>query len=216
VFFHGGGWTTGDKSQYRFVAEALLSRGYVVVVPSYRLYPTARFPGFVADAAKAVAWSHRHASEYGADASQLFVMGHSAGAHIAAMVSFDERYLAAEGGEAAWVRGFIGLAGPYDFLPLTDEYLKDVFGPVDKYPDSQPINFVDGREPPALLLHGLSDGTVWPRNSQRLAAKIRAQGGKVTEHYYEGMGHGGVLGALSIYLRSRRPVLDDIAAFVNF
>ena len=215
VFFHGGGWTTGDKSQYRFVAEGLLSRGYVVVVPAYRLYPQARFPGFVEDAAQAVAWSHAHASEYGADPAKLFVMGHSAGAHIAAMVSFDERFLAAQGGEGSWIRGFVGLAGPYDFLPLTDEYLKDVFGPVEKYPDSQPINFVDGSEPPALLLHGKDDATVWPRNSERLAAKIRARDGKVTEHYYEDMGHGGILGALSIYLRSRRSVLDDVAAFVE-
>lgn len=215
VFFHGGGWTTGDKSQYRFVAEALLSRGYVVVVPTYRLYPSARFAGFLADASRAVAWAHVHASQYGADAAQLFVMGHSAGAHIAAMVSFDERFLAAQGGQTSWIRGFIGLAGPYDFLPLTDEYLKDVFGPAEKYPDSQPINFVDGKEPPALLLHGLGDSTVWPRNSERLSAKIRAHGGNVTEHYYEGMTHGGILGALSIYLRSRRTVLDDIAAFVE-
>jgi acetyl esterase/lipase len=214
VFFHGGGWTTGGKAQYQFVAEALLSRGYVVVVPEYRLYPATHFPGFIEDAAQAVAWAHRHASEHGAEPSQLFVMGHSAGAHIGAMVSFDERFLAAAGGKTSWIRGFIGLAGPYDFLPLTDPELEKVFAPAEKLPESQPINFVDGTEPPALLLHGSSDDTVWPRNSEHLAAKIRAQGGQATERYYENMSHAGILGALSVYLRSRRTVLEDVATFV--
>jgi len=215
VFFHGGGWVTGGKAQYQFVAEALLSRGYVVVVPEYRLYPAAKFPGFVEDAAEAVAWAHRHAREHGADESRVFIMGHSAGAHIAAMVAFDERFLAALEGDKTWVRGFIGLSGPYDFLPLTDPVLEDVFAPAEEYPDSQPINFVDGNEPPAVLLHGLNDTIVWARNSERLAAKIRAKDGQVTERYYDGMSHGGTLGALSIYLRSRRTVLDDVVAFVE-
>src|SRR5688572_13287832 len=99
VFFHGGGWMTGGKAQYLFVAEALLSRGYVVVVPEYRLYPAAKFPGFVEDAADAVAWAHRHAREQGANESRVFVMGHSAGAHIGAMVTFDERFLSAVEGD---------------------------------------------------------------------------------------------------------------------
>lgn len=215
VFFYGGGWTTGGKSQYRFVAEALLSRGCIVVVPDYRLFPVTHFPGFVEDAAQAVAWTHAHARDYGADPSKLFVMGHSAGAHIAAMVSFDERFLAASGGERSWIQGFIGLAGPYDFLPLTDPELQEIFAPAASYPASQPINFVDGNEPPALLLHGLADTTVRPRNSQHLAAKIREQGGKVAERYYDDMSHSGILGAVSVYLRSRRTVLDDIADFVD-
>jgi len=215
VFFHGGGWTTGGKSQYRFVAEALMSRGFIVVVPEYRLFPVTHFPGFIDDAARAVAWTHAHARDYGADPSQLFVMGHSAGAHIGAMVSFDERFLAAAGGETSWIQGFIGLAGPYDFLPLTDPELQEIFAPADTYPASQPINFVDGNEPPALLLHGLADTTVWPRNSQHLAAKIREHGGKVAERYYDDMSHSGILGAFSVYFRSRRTVLDDVADFVG-
>jgi acetyl esterase/lipase len=215
VFFHGGGWTTGGKAQYQFVAEALLSQGYVVVVPEYRLYPAAKFPGFVEDAAEAVAWAHRHAIEQGADAARVFVMGHSAGAHIGAMVTFDERFLLALEGDSSWIRGFIGLAGPYDFLPFTEQYLEQVFAPADQYADTQPINFVDGSEPPALLLHGLDDTVVWPRNSERLAAKISAKGGQVTERYYEDMSHGGILGALSVYLRSRRTVLDDVSAFIS-
>ena len=149
VFLHGGGWVSGSKSQYRFVAEALTSRGYLVIVPAYRLYPATRFPGFVEDAALAIAWTRAHAEEFGGDARRIFVMGHSAGAHIGALLNYDERYLQAVGGDRSWLSGFIGLSGPYDFLPLTDPILQQVFAPETQYPQSQPVNFVDGNESPA-------------------------------------------------------------------
>jgi acetyl esterase/lipase len=215
VFLHGGGWVNGSKKQYRFVAEALTSRGYLVVVPAYRLYPIARFPAFVEDAAQAVAWTRKHAAEFGGDPQRLFVMGHSAGAHIAALLNFDERYLLAVGGERSWLSGFIGLSGPYDFLPLRDPILQEVFAPESQYPLSQPVNFVDGTESPTLLLHGRADGIVWPINSEHLAAKVREHGGRVEERYYDGMSHGGTLAAMSVYYRSRRTVLDEIDAFTG-
>lgn len=215
VFFHGGGWDSGSKAQYRFVAAALLTRGYVVVLPEYRRYPQGRFPGFVADAAQAVAWTRRHAAELGGDPAKLFLMGHSAGAHIAAMLNFDARFLRAAGVEPSSIKGFIGLAGPYDFLPLDTARLQAIFAPAERYADSQPINFVDGGEPPSLLLHGLADATVWPRNSQHLAAKIRERGGRVAERYYAGVGHGGILAGLSVYYRNRRTVLEEIGNFVD-
>jgi acetyl esterase/lipase len=215
VFFHGGGWVAGAKREYRFVADALTSRGFIVVIPEYRLYPAAKFPGFVADAAQAIAWVHTHANEIGGDAQRVFIMGHSAGAHIAAMVTYDEHFLRDAGGDSSWLHGFIGLSGPYDFLPLRDPELERVFAPEDKYPDSQPVNFVDGKEPPALLLHGRADQTVWPMNSEHLAARIREHGGSVTEHYYDGMSHGGTVAAMSVYYRKRSTVLQDIVEFVE-
>lgn len=215
VFVHGGGWTSGSKGQYRFVAEALSTRGYVVVIPAYRLYPQARFPGFVEDAAQAVAWTHEHIAEFGGDPAQLFLMGHSAGAHIAAMLTYDERFLRTAGVEPSAVAGFIGLAGAYDFLPFQWAYMADVFAPPESYGNSQPINFVDGTEPRTFLLHGLADRTVAPSNSKQLAARIRARGGKVQEHYYEGMSHGGVLATLSVYFRKNRTVLQEIGEFIE-
>lgn len=215
VFFHGGGWDSGSKAQYRFVAEALSARGYVVVLPEYRRYPQARFPGFVEDAAQAVAWTRTRAAKFGGDPARLFLMGHSAGAHIAAMLNFDERFLSAAGVDPHSIKGFIGLAGPYDFLPLSSPTLEAIFAPAERYADSQPINFVDGDEPPSLVLHGLADLTVWPGNSQHLAAKIRERGGRVAEHYYEGVSHGGILAGLSVYYRERRPVLEEIGKFID-
>ena len=215
VFVHGGGWTSGSKRQYRFVAEALSTRGYVVVIPAYRLYPQARFPGFVEDAAQAVAWTHEHIADFGGDPAQLFLMGHSAGAHIAAMLTYDERFLRTAGVEPSAVEGFIGLAGAYDFLPFQWAYMADVFAPPESYDNSQPINFVDGTEPRTFLLHGLADRMVAPSNSKQLAARIRQRGGKVQEHYYEGMSHGGVLATLSVYFRKNRTVLQEIGEFIE-
>lgn len=215
IFVHGGGWTSGSKGQYRFVAEALSTRGYVVVIPAYRLYPQARFPGFVEDAAQAVAWTRDHIAEFGGDPEQLFLMGHSAGAHIAAMLTYDEHFLRAAGVEPSAVAGFIGLAGAYDFLPFQWSYMNDVFAPPESYGNSQPINFVDGTEPRTFLLHGLADRTVAPSNSKQLAARIRARGGRVQEHYYEGMSHGGVLATMSVYFRKNRTVLQEIGEFIE-
>ncbi len=213
VFFYGGGWAEGAKEQYRFVAEALTSRGFVVVVPDYRLYPEVRFPAFVEDAAQAVRWAHEHATSLGADPEKLFLMGHSAGAHIAAMLACDEHYLEAVSG-SGWIKGFVGLAGPYDFLPFTDPEVRAVFASAANEADTQPIHFVDGKEPPALLLHGDADERVLPRNSRNLAARIREKGGRVNEKYYAGMSHGGIVAALTIYLRGKETVLDEIDRFI--
>lgn len=215
VFVHGGGWTSGSKNEYRFVAEALTSRGIVAVLPSYRLYPQVKFPAFVDDVALAIAWTHKHAAEYGGDGNRIYLMGHSAGAQIAALIAFDAEYLQQSGGERAWIKGFVGLAGPYDFLPFKEDYQKELFGPEPEYPRSQAVNYVDAQTPPALLIHGEADTKVWPSNSVSLAKQMRAHHVSVVEHYYPDMTHSDVLAALSVYYRGRRPILDEIDKFVN-
>lgn len=214
VFFYGGGWSEGAKEQYRFVANALTSRGYVVVVPDYRLYPEVRFPAFVEDAALAVRWTHDHVAEFDGDPGKLVLLGHSAGAHIAAMLTFDEHFLVAVGGDQRWIRGFVGLSGPYDFLPIIDPVVQQAFSSLTHLEESQPINFVGGGEPPALLMHGEADKRVAPGNSKRLAERIREQHGSVSERYFPGMSHGGILAPLSVYFRGGAPVLDEISRFV--
>jgi acetyl esterase/lipase len=215
VFIHGGGWNSGSKSSYRFVGEALSAQGYVVVIPDYRLYPQVRFPGFIEDAAQAIAWTRTHSAEIGGDPAKVFLMGHSAGAHIAAMLTYDERFLRAAGVQPADIAGFIGLAGAYDFLPFRWKYLADVFAPPENYPHSQPVNYVDGAEPRALLLHGLADTVVDPSNTMQLAATVRTHGGEVREQYYDGMSHSGPLSAMSVYFRKKSEVLQEIGRFIE-
>jgi len=215
VFWHGGRWRYGDKADYRFVGAALAESGYVAVVANYRNYPQVKMPGFLGDAAQAALWSAAHAKEYGGDPKRLYLMGHSAGAHLAAMVTLDPRYFAAAGQAAPPIAGVIGLSGPYDFLPLLEADVQDMFGPPPIYPESQPINFVRGDAPPMLLVHGLEDDTVRPKNSRNLAAALRAAGVPVTLKLYPKISHSDTVAALTSLLRGRAPTLADIRTFVD-
>lgn len=215
VFFHGGGWNSGNKADYKFVGAALADQGYVAVLPNHRLYPEVRFPAFVDDAAQAVAWVHSHLREWGANARRVYLMGHSAGAHIASLLALDSSYLQAVNVDPASVRGFIGLAGPYDFIPFKYQYMFDLFGPAERFAQSQPINFVRTDAPPMLLLHGMQDKTVAPYNTEHLASALTAAGAKVTAHYDAKASHGDLVAALSIPARRRAPVLSEVADFIN-
>ncbi|AOZ04328.1 carboxylesterase (plasmid) [Cupriavidus sp. USMAHM13] len=214
VFFYGGSWKSGSRSDYLFVGEALASRGYVVVIPDYRTYPQVRFPEFADDAAEAVHWARHHAAGLGADPGALYLMGHSAGAQIAALLATDARYLARQGMAKTALAGVVGLSGPYDFLPLVDPVLKEVF-PEPLREASQPIHLVQGDEPPMLLLSGQRDALVDPGNTSRFAAVLRARGDTVQVRYYERPSHAMMVGALAAPLRRLAPVLDDVDAFMR-
>lgn len=193
VFFYGGSWRNGSREGYRFVGERLAQAGALVLVPDYRKAPAHAFPDFMYDAAAAVAWARANAERLGGDPGRIYLMGHSAGAHIVALLATDGRYLASTGLAPSDLAGVVALAGPFDFLPLTDPELREVFGAEESWPRSQPVNFVDGDEPPFLLLHGLDDGIVWPRNSERLEAKLSAAGSNVRYVPIQDTGHLGIL-----------------------
>jgi acetyl esterase/lipase len=214
VFFFGGRWSEGDKDLYEFVGGALAKQGFVAIVPNYRLYPNVKFPAFAEDAAKAVRWAHDNAAHYGGDVGRIFVMGHSAGAYNAAMVALDEQYLHAQGGSRSWLKGMIGLAGPYDFLPFTDDDIKDMFGPPSRYESTQPINHVDGKNPPLLLLHGENDDSVFPKNTRNLAAKVKAAGGVAETVIYPKMSHTWIVATLAQPLQGRSDVMAYVKDFV--
>jgi acetyl esterase/lipase len=214
VFWHGGRWTTGDKAEYRFAGAALAELGYVAVVANYRRYPQVKMPGFMQDTASAAAWAYAHAAQFGASRERLYLMGHSSGAHMAALVALDRRHFAALGGETPRIAGVIGLSGPYDFLPLHDADTEDMFGPAARYADSQPINFVRPDAPPMLLMHGLEDRTVSPRNSRNLSAALRAKGATSVLELFPKLGHADTVAALSKPARGRAPILGDIREFV--
>ncbi len=215
VFLYGGSWEDGSKAMYRFVGAALAAHGIIAVIPDYRVYPQVRFPTFLYDCAGAVAWTARHAAELGGDPDRLVLMGHSAGAYNAAMLALDPVYLQAVGMNPRDIAGFIGLAGPYDFLPLQDPVLKQVFGPEDQLARTQPINFVTPGAPPAFLAAGLRDTTVAPRNTKRLAARLRAAGDAVETRYYPRLDHKLLIGAMSPLLGFLAPVLPDCLGFIR-
>lgn len=214
VFFYGGGWRDGEKENYAFVASSLTRAGYTVIIPDYRLFPEAVFPMFVDDGARAVAWAMQNARSYGADPNGVFLMGHSAGAHIAALLSMDHRFLAEHGINADYLRGFVGLSGPYDFLPLESGYLLDVF-PNDSREASQPVNFVTAQAPPTLLIHGLDDDVVDPANSESLAERLSEKGVDVALKLYEGAGHAIVAAALAPPLDFTGETLEDSRKFLD-
>lgn len=214
VFFYGGRWQFGAKEEYRFVAEALAARGFVVVVPDYRLYPQVRYPTFLQDCAAAVTWASRHIGEFGGDPAQIHLMGHSAGAYNAMMLGLNPQYLQ-QAGNTAPIRSVIGMAGPYDFLPLTDPALQQIFGPESAWPATQPIGYVTPAAPPVLLQLGGDDDTVKPGNSERLAERLRQQQTPVELLRYGGLGHAGLIGALALPFRLGAPVLDDIEHFLR-
>ncbi|PPU00611.1 alpha/beta hydrolase [Xanthomonas arboricola] len=212
VFFYGGTWKRGARANYRWLGRSLAREGMVVMVADYRKYPQVRLDGFMTDAAQATAWSHQHARIYGGDPARLAVMGHSAGAHIAGLLATDRRWLQAQGMQPRQLCGFVGLAGPYDFSPMTDPELIQVFGTSSAEQEaSQPIRHVDGDEPPMLLLHGDADHVVEPRNSTVLAAAEQQVGGQAHSIFYPGMGHM----RLVLSLRKDSQVMHDTLQFLR-
>jgi acetyl esterase/lipase len=215
VFFYGGNWVGGERGDYAFVGRALASRGIVTVIADYRLYPEVSYPDFLRDAAQAVAWARREAGRYGGDVKRLYVMGHSAGAYNAAMVALDKRWLAEQGMAPSELRGWIGLAGPYDFLPIENPTTKPVFHFPDTPRESQPVVHVSTAAPPALLIAARNDKLVSPqRNTGKLAASLRAQQVPVQEIYYDRVTHTTLVGSIAAPLRWLAPTLDDVATFV--
>jgi acetyl esterase/lipase len=213
LFFYGGGWDSGDKALYPFVGAALASRGVTTVIPSYRVYPEVRFPGFLCDAALAVRWAIDTLCTGG---ERPVLIGHSAGAHIAAMLAFDQHWLGEVNlAPSRNIAGLVGLSGPYDFLPLRSAKLKSIFGSEQGLAATQPINFVTPTAPPALLATGRLDRIVDPQNSVRLARRIRTAAGSVELRLYPLAAHASLIGAFAWPLRPLAAVLKETLTFVE-
>ncbi|PTT27515.1 alpha/beta hydrolase [Pseudomonas sp. HMWF021] len=216
VFFYGGSWNSGDRADYAFVGEALASRGIVAVLADYRLYPQVRYPSFLEDGAQAVAWTRAHIREFSGNPQRLYLMGHSSGAYNAAMLALDSSLLGAAGMSPKDLSGWIGLAGPYDFLPIENPDVRPVFFWPDSPPQSQPINHVSHGAPPALLIAATRDTLVNPtRNTGGLARKLREAGVPVQDLYYARPSHVTLVATLSRPLRRLAPVLDQVVAFIR-
>ena len=214
LFFYGGNWDSGSKELYLAFGESFASKGFVVAIADYRLYPQVKYPTFLQDNAAAFRFVRDNAAQYGGDPGRIFLAGRSAGAYNAIMLVSDPRYLKAAGADISQVRGAIGLAGPYDFLPLTDPGLIAMFGGKAR-PETQPITYIDGKRPPMLLAAGTDDDTVLPRNSSDLAKKLKSFGSPAELIAYAGVGHIGIILSLAPGFRNRTTLRTDILRFVE-
>jgi acetyl esterase/lipase len=196
VFFvHGGGWMLLSKEKvlgvygYANMAEALAARGVVVVLPNYRLSPKAKHPDHIHDIARAFAWTHQHAKEYGGRPDQLFACGHSAGGHLVSLLATDESYLKAEGLSTKEIKGVVSISGVYKvdqfdcklrikagWLDFNTEVhpFASVFGDdAEAQKQASPLTHVRNGLPPFLLVYGGLDYPPIRHTTKEFAAALK-------------------------------------------
>jgi len=211
AFYHGGSWQSGDPDEYGFLARRLGAEGYATALIGYRLGENGRFPKMLEDSAAGLRWALGHASAHHVDPARVVLIGHSAGAYNAAMLTLDQQWL---GPDRARLAGMVGLAGPYDFYPFRWDSARLSFG---SWPDpqaTQPIGFARKDAAPLLLLTGTADQTVRPRNSAALAKAMAAAGGRAELVEIAGMTHGGPIITLARPFDRDRRVADALFGFL--
>jgi acetyl esterase/lipase len=214
VFFHGGGWHSGQPGDYHFVGRTFARAGYVVILPGYRLVPEGRYPAMLEDGAAALAWTRDHAASHGGDPGRVAVMGHSAGAYIAAMLTLERQWLGRAGVKDGFVKAVVGLSGPYDFFPWTSDSARNAFGHAPDPALTQPVAHARGDAPPMLLLTGDADTTVRPRNSRALAQALSGAGRPTEPVVLSGVDHNATVMKLAAPFSRDRRVLDPVLAFL--
>ena len=212
MFIYGGGWNRGERWEYDFVGRALASRGFVAVIPDYRLVPEVTYPAFLYDVAVAAKWVEDNITTFGGNPNKLFMAGHSAGAYNAVMMGLDPSFFR-DAGCGLKVRGVAGLAGPYDFYPFEFNEVQAAFGYAANPEGTQPVKLVTSDAPPMFLATGNLDLIVKTDNTTALATKLREHNVPVDERYYDGIGHMEIVTAMGAMLRWRAPVLDDMVNF---
>lgn len=190
VFFYGGSWRRGDRDKYRFIGQSLSSRGYLTIIPDYRVYPDVKFPAFVEDGAASISWIVENISQ---SENGIILIGHSAGAHLAALLALDQKYLRERDVKPDTVIGMVGLAGPYAFEPENYRRFKPIFENAIDSDESKPITYARGDSPKMLLIHGTDDRVVLPIHSRLLEEKMVAENGRVKLVELQGVGHIGIV-----------------------
>ena len=175
VFVHGGYWHRLDKSDSSFVAKGLQPSGVAVVVINYALIPTVDMDELVRQCRASIAWVHRHAASFGGDPNRIFVSGHSAGGHLAAMLMSTD-WNAFAGIPADVIKAGCGISGLYDLEPIRLSYLNEV---LELTPESakrqSPVHCPPARSGPLLLVVGVLEGPEYHRQCEELAAVWRTR-----------------------------------------
>lgn len=210
VFIHGGAWDRGSKDLYKFLAEGFTKSGYDIVLPNYRLYPEAKFPNFLDDNAKAVAFTAKIFP-----GRPLVLVGHSAGGYNVLMLALRDEFLAKAGITLCeTVIGVISLSAPVGVISLEGSRLIEIFP--DRHAGQDGIlNVVKFPAPPFFLGHGGNDTTVNPVNSTLLAEKVIARGGHAQVNIFPGQNHIGPAKALSRYFEKNSTLKSDIIEFLE-
>lgn len=209
VFVHGGGWIHGNKSLYHPVQSRLASEGIVTVSINYRLCPEVTFPEFVEDGAMAVKWTVRNIDRHGGDPNNIFLMGHSAGGHTVAMLGLDESYLEGVGVERKRIRGVIPISAPLMLRTSEVPSLSLIFGEASDA-EMWPLAFIDGGEPPFLLIQGENDPLVRPFHAREAERRIREGGGSATAVLFAGHDHMSVVSAIASTGGESREVIEPV------
>lgn len=209
LFIYGGSWDSGEKSKYSFIGKTFTKEGFITIIPNYRLFPQVTFPAFVEDIALSFAKIRQKFPD-----RKIFIAGHSAGAQIGALLTFDHRYLKKHSLSACReISGFIGLAGPYDF-EITEDKFKQIF-PAETRPQSQAINFTALKSSPSLLLHGAVDTTVHAEDSKLLQNKLQTNGNSSKLKIYPAVGHINIVAALAPFIGILAPTKGDMTEFMT-
>jgi acetyl esterase/lipase len=215
VFAHSGWPKLADKKHFAMVGAMLASRGFVTLIPDFHVFPNCRYPDFVQDIARAAAWARGHCADYGGDPQRLFLVGHSGGAYVGAMLALDPQWLEGAGMTTGDIRGVVGICGPYDFLPLPQAAMNDVFGGEQNWAAALPVNHACASAPPMLLVAGGKDHLDPDRNTGALARALRTVGGQVAEIRYPTLGDSLGLHSLMGSLHFRATALVEVERFIR-
>jgi acetyl esterase/lipase len=184
VSIHGGGLRGGDKSGHLFVGQRFAAAGHVTVVVNHRLSPGVAHPAHIEDIAAAVAWVKRNIAQHGGDPGKLFVIGHSAGAYLAALLVLDPKYLAAHGLTPRDIRGVVPVSGFFyvDRPGVAPDRPKDIWGiDANVWKAASPATYIKRDVPPLLLLYADGDDTWRQQQQGEFATALGHAGRRVTE-----------------------------------
>ncbi|MEM7570855.1 MAG: alpha/beta hydrolase, partial [Pseudomonadota bacterium] len=210
VFFYGGSWESGEKGDYKFVAEAFTSAGYTAVLPDYRVYPEVIYPTFLEDAASAVAWTTKRFPQ-----RPIALIGHSAGGHIALMLGLDTPFLGqANVARCETIVATAALSAPVGIMPLKREPYISIF-PDRMTAKDAPLRNVSAKTAPVLLMTGLKDTSVLPANSEKIAAALTDAGAEVQLTTYPDMKHADTAKYLSHFFDEDASLRADLLTFLE-
>ena len=189
-FIHGGGWTGGNKNSFGPIGKMFASHGIAFVSINYRLTPTVKHPDHAKDAAEAFAWTVANVGKDGADTKRIFVAGHSAGGHLAALLGTDESYLKAHKLGLGNIKGVVPISGVFD---VTADHLARIFGEEDIRKAASPMSHLGDKMPPFLVLYASKEIAALDKQAVMFGKAVEAKNRKIAVKKIEDRDHGSIM-----------------------